>query len=67
MVVILPLIASVLMTDGETVTVGILIPDRAFEHWSADGWTQEPGTFTLAAGSSSASLPLTGSWQKTSG
>ncbi len=44
---------------GETVNVGILIPERAFQHWSDRGWTLEAGTFTLSAGSSSASLPLT--------
>ena len=43
---------------GETVDVGIEIPERAFQHWSGKGWTLEPGTFALAAGSSSASLPL---------
>jgi beta-glucosidase len=46
---------------GETVSVGILIPARVFQHWSAQGWTLEPGTFVLSAGPSSASLPLTGS------
>jgi beta-glucosidase len=45
---------------GEAVTVGILLPERAFQHWADGGWTLEAGTFTLAAGSSSASLPLTG-------
>ena len=44
---------------GETVTVGILIPERVFQHWTSDGWSTEPGTFVLAAGPSSASLPLT--------
>jgi beta-glucosidase len=44
----------------ETVDVGIGIPERAFQHWSGTGWTLEPGTFTLAAGPSSASLPLAG-------
>jgi beta-glucosidase len=44
---------------GESVTVGILIPERAFQHWTGDGWSTEPGTFVLAAGPSSASLPLT--------
>jgi beta-glucosidase len=43
---------------GETVTVAVLIPGRAFEHWSGTGWAVEPGTFLLAAGPSSASLPL---------
>ena len=46
---------------GETVNVGILIPERVFQHWSAQGWTLEPGTFVLSAGPSSATLPLTGS------
>jgi beta-glucosidase len=45
---------------GETVTVGVLLPERAFQHWADGGWTLEAGTFALAAGSSSASLPLTG-------
>jgi len=44
---------------GETVTVGILIPERAFQHWTEQGWSTEPGPFVLAAGPSSASLPLT--------
>ena len=44
---------------GETVTVGILIPERAFQYWAGQGWSTEPGSFVLAAGPSSASLPLT--------
>ena len=52
--------AAVDADPGETVTVGILIPERVFQHWSG-GWTLEAGTFTLSAGSSSASLPLTAS------
>jgi beta-glucosidase len=44
---------------GETVTVGILVPGRAFQHWTDQGWSTEPGSFVLAAGPSSASLPLT--------
>jgi beta-glucosidase len=51
--------ATVDADPGETVTVGILIPERAFQHWTAQGWSTEPGTFVLAAGPSSASLPLT--------
>ena len=46
---------------AETVNVGILIPERSFQHWADGGWTLEAGAFTLAAGSSSASLPLTAS------
>jgi beta-glucosidase len=52
--------AAVDAEPGETVNVGILMPERVFEHWSHGGWTLEAGTFTLSAGSSSASLPLTG-------
>jgi beta-glucosidase len=52
--------AAVDAGPGETVNVGILIPGRAFEHWSGGGWTLEAGTYTLSAGPSSASLPLTG-------
>ncbi|MGH3203561.1 MAG: glycoside hydrolase family 3 C-terminal domain-containing protein, partial [Streptosporangiaceae bacterium] len=51
--------ATVDADPGESVTVGILIPERAFQHWTRDGWSTEPGTFALAAGPSSASLPLT--------
>ena len=48
-------------SHAETVNVGVLIPERAFQHWSDGGWTLEAGTFTLSAGPSSASLPLTAS------
>ncbi len=55
--------AAVDADPGETVTVTIVIPERAFQHWAGDGqtgpgWTVEPGPFALAAGPSSASLPL---------
>ena len=53
--------AAVDAEPGETVNVGILVPERAFQHWSDGGWTLETGTFTLSAGPSSASLPLTAS------
>jgi beta-glucosidase len=43
---------------GEAVTATVHVPTRALEHWDA-GWTLEPGTFGLAAGPSSAELPLT--------
>jgi beta-glucosidase len=51
--------ATVDAGPGETVTVGVLIPERAFQHWVGQGWSTEPGSFVLAAGPSSASLPLT--------
>jgi beta-glucosidase len=51
--------AAVDADPGETVNVGILLPERVFQHWADDGWALEAGTFTVSAGSSSASLPLT--------
>jgi beta-glucosidase len=51
--------AAVDADPGEAVNVGILLPERAFQHWADGGWTLEAGTFVLSAGSSSASLPLT--------
>ena len=53
--------AAVDADPGETVNVGVLIPERTFQHWADGGWTLEPGTFALSSGSSSASLPLTAS------
>jgi beta-glucosidase len=43
---------------GEAVTVEVPIAERALQYWSASGWTTEPGSFSLAAGPSSADLPL---------
>ncbi|HEY1625236.1 MAG TPA: glycoside hydrolase family 3 C-terminal domain-containing protein [Streptosporangiaceae bacterium] len=46
---------------ASTVTVSVPLAARAFQHWApGEGWTTEPGQFTLAAGPSSASLPLSG-------
>jgi beta-glucosidase len=53
--------AAVDADPGETVDVAILIPERAFQHWSDAGWVLEPGPFTVSAGPSSASLSLTAS------
>ncbi len=52
--------AGVLADPGERATANIIVPPRAFEHWSVeDGrWALEPGTFDLSAGASSAELPL---------
>jgi Glycosyl hydrolase family 3 C-terminal domain/Fibronectin type III-like domain/Glycosyl hydrolase family 3 N terminal domain len=51
--------AAVLADLGESAAT-IIVPPRAFEHWSAahGDWIVEPGTFELAAGASSAELPL---------
>ena len=52
--------ASVRAEPGERASATIIVPPRAFEHWSVEdgGWVLEPGTFDLAAGPSSAVLPL---------
>jgi beta-glucosidase len=51
--------AAVDAGPGETVEAGIMIPERAFQHWSGTGWATEPGEFLLSVGPSSAVLPLT--------
>ena len=56
--------AAVDADPGEAVEVGILLPERVFQHWSDGGWILEAGAFTLSVGPSSASLPLTASWQR---
>lgn len=37
----------------------IPLPQRSFEHWTASGWSTEPGTFKVHVGTSSTDLPLT--------
>ncbi|WP_228001640.1 beta-glucosidase [Nocardia australiensis] len=44
---------------GESVTTAIELPQRSFEHWTEQGWTTEPGAFTLHLGTSVTALPLT--------
>jgi len=43
---------------GESVTVSVALGERAFQHWSDEGWTTEPGPYVLAVGPSSGHLPL---------
>jgi beta-glucosidase len=52
--------APVEADPGEEVTVDLVVAARAFEHWDPEraGWVAEPGRFGLAAGPSSAVLPL---------
>jgi len=46
---------------GGQVTVTVPLAARAFQHWApGEGWVTEPGQFTLGAGPSSSSLPLSG-------
>ncbi|MFF0611209.1 beta-glucosidase [Nocardia tengchongensis] len=44
---------------GESVTATVELPKRSFEHWTAQGWVVEPGSFTLHVGTSVTTLPLT--------
>jgi beta-glucosidase len=52
--------AAVRAQPGETVTVTIPVPRRAFADWQPDGWHYEPGEFTVLAGTSATDLPLAG-------
>ncbi len=49
--------AGVTLSAAGTETASITLARRAFEHWQ-DGWTLEPGTFTVEAGPNAAELPL---------
>ncbi|MGW0251331.1 beta-glucosidase [Nocardia goodfellowii] len=49
----------VAVEPGESRTVAIEIPQRAFEHWTEAGWATEPGAYTLHVGTSVTALPLT--------
>ncbi|MEV0062294.1 glycoside hydrolase family 3 C-terminal domain-containing protein [Nocardia sp. NPDC050718] len=51
--------AAVTCAPGETRTVDIALPRRAFEHWDGHGWAVEPGTFTVLVGTSVEDLPHT--------
>jgi beta-glucosidase len=42
---------------GQAREVTVNLHEHTFEHW-ADGWTVEPGVFTIRAGSSVSDLPL---------
>ncbi|MEV6968947.1 glycoside hydrolase family 3 C-terminal domain-containing protein [Hamadaea sp. NPDC051192] len=49
--------ASVTADPGQAATVGIDLPERAFQSW-AGGWRTVPGDYLVEAGSSSANRPL---------
>jgi len=50
--------AGATVPAGETATVTVTLPRRAFEHWQDGGWVLEPGSFTVLAGPNVAELPL---------
>ncbi|TCC63109.1 glycosyl hydrolase [Kribbella pittospori] len=49
--------AVVRLAAGEARELTVQLHNHTFEHWD-NGWTTEPGTFTLRAGSSVNDLPL---------
>ncbi|MFJ1454911.1 beta-glucosidase [Nocardia sp. N2S4-5] len=49
---------TVTLEPGESQRVELALPQRAFEHWTEDGWKAEPGAFTLQVGTSVIALPL---------
>lgn len=49
--------ATVTAQPGDEVTATVAVAPRAWQHWDS-GWRTEAGTFTVAAGGSSAHLPL---------
>ncbi|WP_458686283.1 beta-glucosidase [Nocardia tengchongensis] len=50
---------AVTLEPGQSRTIDIELPRRAFEHWTSEGWAIEPGSFTLHVGTSVADLPHT--------
>jgi beta-glucosidase len=52
--------AGVEADPGDTVEVQVTLAQRAFQHWSADGWRTEFGSFTVHAGRSVLDLRLAG-------
>lgn len=42
--------AAAVAEPGETVTVTIPLPERAFAHWAGSAWEVEPGPFELRVG-----------------
>jgi beta-glucosidase len=50
--------APVRVAAGAGATVEVAVPSRLLAHWE-DGWTYEPGAYTLRIGTSAIDLPLT--------
>ena len=55
--------AAVTLDAGASATVSVPVPDRRLAHWDGAGWSVEPGTYTLRAGSSVVELPLALDWE----
>ncbi|WP_181720184.1 beta-glucosidase family protein [Nocardia gipuzkoensis] len=52
---------AVTLAPGDSRTVAITLPERAFQHWGPTGWETEPGEFVVRVGTSVADLPHTAS------
>ncbi|WP_406238723.1 beta-glucosidase [Nocardia sp. NBC_01009] len=50
---------AVTLAPGESRTIALPLPQRAFEHWGPNGWETEPGEFTVHVGTSVTDLPDT--------
>jgi beta-glucosidase len=52
--------AAVTAAPGQTTSVRVPLPTRAFQHWSVDqhDWATEPGTFDISVGASVQDLRL---------
>ncbi|WP_405485124.1 glycoside hydrolase family 3 C-terminal domain-containing protein [Nocardia sp. NBC_00511] len=50
---------AITLAAGQSRTIEIPLPRRAFEHWTSKGWATEPGSFNLHVGTSVADLPHT--------
>src|SRR5690606_38616015 len=50
---------AVTLAPGDSRTVAIPLPERAFQHWGPTGWESEPGEFIVRVGTSVADLPHT--------
>lgn len=50
---------AVTLAPGDSRTVAIPLPERAFQHWGPTGWESEPGEFIMRVGTSVADLPHT--------
>lgn len=50
---------AITLAPGDSRTVAIPLPERAFQHWGPTGWESEPGEFIVRVGTSVADLPHT--------
>jgi beta-glucosidase len=56
---------KVSLDSGGSQTVTFTLDPRSFSYWGSDGWTIDPGTYTLYVGSSSRDIRQTGTYTVT--